>query len=70
MNYKNWSEEYLLQAENVKKHLDKLKNERKHKCASEIENINSRISLIYQIYLELKQTGIYLEYRYRGNINE
>ncbi len=55
-----WAQEYLLEADKVKKYLFRLK---KQKSKGEQENeadLEKRIQMIYTIYLEMSHTGGYL----------
>ena len=61
MNYKQWSEQYFLQASELNHYLKKLKRQLTNKSDSDAKDLNYRISLIYPMYLEMKHTGKYLK---------
>lgn len=60
MNYTNWSLEYDEEAQLLKEHMKKLRQELKHKKSSDVKEINRRLSLMYPMYLEMKHIAQHL----------
>lgn len=57
MTYKEWSEEYLKTAAIIKEKIASLKEESKTAPLSMVKSINSRISLLYGMYLDCNSTA-------------
>lgn len=57
MTYKEWSEEYLKSAEIIREKIAGLKEELKTAPLSKIVTINSRISILYRMYLDCYSTA-------------
>lgn len=57
MTYSEWSQEYLESAEKIKEKISKLKEELKTAPLSMIASINSRISILYGMYLDCNSTA-------------
>lgn len=60
MDYKKLASEYFTEATILNSYIKNLKREVKNKNAHDLNELNYRISLLYQMYLELKHTGEYL----------
>ena len=60
MNYEEWANEYFNEANNLKLYIKNLRNQLNTNVASEIKDLNSRISILYPIYLELLHTSRYI----------
>ncbi len=61
MYYKILSQEYLKQAEILRKHIKKLKTHYVQITDSNDEEFKNRISILYSMYLDLIHTGKYLK---------
>ncbi|MGN0470672.1 MAG: hypothetical protein ACI4GV_07135 [Acutalibacteraceae bacterium] len=57
MTYSEWSQEYLRSAEMIKEKISKLKAELETAPLSMIAPINSRISILYGMYLDCNSTA-------------
>lgn len=57
MNYIEWSKEYFIQAENIKRMVVKLKTEKKNANPDLLREYDRRITILYSMYLECKHTG-------------
>lgn len=68
MTYKEWSEEYRKSAEMIKEKISILKEELKTAPLSMLKSINSRISILYGMYLDCNSTANILGAR-KGEIN-
>jgi len=60
MDYSRWSSDYLFEAKKIFKHVSKLKKISKNSKKKNID-LERRIYVIYQIYLDLKHTSEYLK---------
>lgn len=63
MTYIEWSQEYRTSAEILKEKISNLKEELKTAPLSMIASINSRISLLYGMYLDCNRTADLLAVR-------
>lgn len=57
MDYKKWYEEYFEEANGVLRHISDVRRDLEGASAVEAGEINHRISLLYQIYYELRDSG-------------
>lgn len=60
MDYNEWGEEYLQEAQMLRQHLELLKRQMKKAGTAAAKDLGRRISLIYPMYLECLHTGKYL----------
>lgn len=61
MNYREWSENYVQEAQNLKNVIDKERaNLNKAKNFDEIKSINKRIQILKSMYYECKLTASFL----------
>ena len=66
MDYLLWSSQYLNQAQQIKEHLQTLSPPADKLTSSQLRSLHFRKQLLYQMYLELCHTGMYLQnYRRR-----
>lgn len=63
MNYREWSNDYKTQEDNIKAHLEALKTELKSTSGDKRQQLNSRISALYSMYLECRHIRMVLEER-------
>lgn len=63
MNYREWSNDYKVQEDLIKTHLEGLKTELKDTVGDRRQVLNNRISTLYSIYLECKHIRMVLEER-------
>lgn len=71
MYYKILSQRYLEEAEILKKHIKSLKTQYVLKNeASEIDELHYRITILYEMYLDLVRVGKYLQRKYEVMQNE
>lgn len=63
MNYREWSNDYKTQEDNIKAHLESLKAELKNTTGDKRQQLNGRISSLYSIYLECRHIRMVLEER-------
>lgn len=61
MNYKEWSDQYLSQACAINHYIKKLKTQKAGTSLEEERILNYRISVLYKMYLETKNTAEYLK---------
>lgn len=57
MTYKEWSEEYRISAEQLKEKIQNLKDEVNTAPISTISSIDARIKILYQMYLNCRETA-------------
>lgn len=57
MNYKNWSNEYNVEAENILLHIKDVRKELKDAAPVRACELRRRIATLYQIYYELKEAS-------------
>lgn len=58
MDYLKWSKQYLKEAQMVKNHIKKVREELKYaRSKKQATDIYYRIASLYQIYYELKETS-------------
>lgn len=57
MNYQQWGEQYLLQAEELHSRLESLRQQLPAATKAEQADLLYRINLMYQIYLEQRHIG-------------
>ena len=66
MDYLLWSAQYFTQAQRIKDHLQALSGAAKDLTSSQQRELHYRKQMLYQMYLELRHTGMYLQnYRRR-----
>ncbi len=65
MTYKEWANEYNETASIVEQKMKELKNELKTAPIDKLKELNTRICLLYQMYLDCRHTADLL-YRRRG----
>lgn len=71
MNYEELANEYFNEANDLKLYIKNLRNQLDIiTIASEIKDLNSRISILYPIYLELLHTSRYISNLKRREKNE
>lgn len=71
MYYKILSQRYLEEAEILKKHIKSLKTQYVLKNEdSEIDELHYRITILYEMYLDLVHVGKYLQRKYEVMQNE
>lgn len=64
MNYREWSENYVQEAQNLKNVIDKERaNLNKAKNFDEIKSINRRIQILKSMYYECKLTASFLSFK-------
>jgi hypothetical protein len=63
MFYKKLAKEYTNEAKLLKKHIEKLKKELAKEIANRDINVCHRMSILTDMYLDLKFTGKMLEFR-------
>lgn len=69
MNYSQWAKEYEQQVELLGGIIDTLKSERKNcKIMYKIDELNTRINSLYNMYLECKHTAKMLREREKEGI--
>ncbi len=68
MTFKDWSKEYCISAEILNEKIHKLKSELHTAPVNALSSINSRISIMYQMYLDCKKTAEILSER-KGNVD-
>lgn len=61
INYTEWSLEYNNQAQILREYIKKLKEQTAGKGATQVNDINRRVAMLYQIYLDLKHIGEHLK---------
>lgn len=61
MDYERWSEQYLTQAETLRLKIETLRKEAPRLCGGQQDAALHRIRMLYQMYLELRHTGLYLK---------
>ncbi len=65
MYYKIWSQRYLNEAEKLKNHIKSLKTQYVlTNDVSAADDLQYRITILYEMYLELVHTGKYLQRKY------
>ncbi|MEE3428751.1 MAG: hypothetical protein VZQ55_07275 [Ruminococcus sp.] len=69
MNYNEWAEEYIKDAENLKKVIDKYYKLIKDGKATNEENVNSIIASYRYIYYDLINTAKMLKERAKESVN-
>lgn len=69
MNYNEWAEEYIKDAENLKKVIDKYYKLIKEGKATNEENVNSIIASYRYIYYDLINTAKMLKERAKESVN-
>lgn len=69
MNYNKWAEEYIKDAENLKKVIDKYYKLIKDGKATNEENVNSIIASYRYIYYDLINTAKMLKERAKESVN-
>lgn len=57
MNYQNWAEEYLTEAEALRRRVAALREELKTANCNQANELNRRIAMLYAMYLECRHTG-------------
>lgn len=65
MTYKEWADEYNESAKAVEKRMKELKQELKTAPVSMLKDLNARIYILYQMYLDCRHTADLL-YRRKG----
>lgn len=63
MDYERWSEQYLTQAEALRSKLKTLRKDISCLKGGEQDAAYYRLHMLYEIYLELRHTGLYLKER-------
>lgn len=61
MDYNEWGQEYLQEAQQLKLRLDGLRVQLKTASRKEASELNYRIYVLYSMYLECKHTGLLLQ---------
>ncbi len=68
MNYRQWGQEYLEEAEQIKGKVDQLRELLRDDEAIQDRNLIYRINMLYSMYLDCRRTGKFLqEYRAEGD---
>lgn len=57
MNYIQWGNEYLKEAQKIRKHIDSIRENWSSKSQDEKLSVNRRTNILYEMYLECKHTG-------------
>ena len=57
MDYTSWGEEYLEEARALKARVDCLRKQLKNTTPNEAKELNERITLMYSMYLDCRETG-------------
>lgn len=60
-NFTQLAQEYLKEAEDLKQHIQKLKQALKTATCNETHELNRRIAILYAMYLECRHTGTALQ---------
>ncbi len=63
MDYEQWSEQYLTQAEALRCKLKALRKSIAYLKGGEQDAAYYRLHMLYEMYLELRHTGLYLQQR-------
>lgn len=61
MDYNEWGQEYLQEAQQLNLRLDDLRTQLKTASRKEASELNYRIYVLYSMYLECKHTGLLLQ---------
>ena len=61
MDYMSWGEEYLEEARALKARVDCLRKQLKTATPNEAKELNERITLMYSMYLDCRETGRLLQ---------
>lgn len=61
MDYMSWGEEYLEEAQMLKIRIDCLRKQLKAATPNEAKELNERITLMYSMYLDCRETGRLLQ---------
>lgn len=64
MDYEKWYSTYFEEASAIKKYIRKLKTQSNTACGHKLTNIDTRIKLLYAMYLNLIHTGKHLKIKY------
>ncbi|HCA72237.1 hypothetical protein [Caproicibacterium sp. XB2] len=67
MDYQKWGQDYLKEAKMIQEHLQPVRQRLKQRGLSveESRNLAARESMLYQMYLECRSTGLYLQRSFR-----
>ena len=57
MDYQNWANEYLTEAEALRQRVAALREELKTASCNQANELNRRIAILYTMYLECRHTG-------------
>lgn len=67
MQYQEWGEDYLAEAERIKQHIETIRAGWRDKSPDEKLSVNRRTNLLYEMYLECRHTGRLLSARGQGH---